>query len=596
MNIKKAAAALLGICLFTGAGCSSSASKKSSSASSSSSSTAAAGDPVKTVDLDDEDTEESYDKDSAVTIKLSGTSAECSDSAVSIASGKVTIAQPGTYVLTGTFHGQIIIDSESKGTVRLVLNGVNITYDGEGAISAEAATKTILTAYKDTENAVSDTSEETDSKTNAAIYSKDDLVINGSGSLTVSGNANDGITSKDSLYIINTKLTVTASDDGIIGKDMLYMQDVSASVTGGGDALKASNTADIAEGNVLINGGTYTLTAGDDGIQAVNGAVVMDGTISLKAGEGASAAVHTEQEGGGFAPQGSGTDDNETETDTADEEKCKGITAEGTVDIEGGTITMDTQDDSLHAAGDIEIAGGTLQISAGDDAMHADDTLTIDGGTVNVTESYEGLEGLNVVINAGNISVVSSDDGVNSSDPSVSSDTMTADSSAFTMNGGTLTVNAEGDGIDMNGSGTMTGGTVTVYGPENSGNGALDYAGSFEVNGGTLLAGGSTGMAQTPSEDSSLYTLSIGTSGGSITVKDSSGNEIASYSSAKSYGSLILTSESVKSGETYTVYEDGTETGSVTVSDKISSINASSNGGMNGGGRGQNGAGGKSGV
>lgn len=571
------------------AGCSASATKTNSSTDDSAVTTTADHSAVTTsVSLDSEDTEETWDDASAVKVTLNGSNASFSGTGISETGGVITISESGTYVFSGNYNGRIVVNTTSKQTVRIILNGAEITSSYNSAIEVTKAKKVILTAAKGTTNSVSDPDTYTlnaDSEPTACIFSKADLVINGSGSLQVNASYNDGITSKDDLYVLNTNITVTSKDDGIIGKDDLYILNSVLNVNAGGDALKASNEKDADKGNLIIDSGTLDLTAGDDGIQAVTEAVINDGTITIKAGAGYSAAVHTDNNmmGGGFGKGNTAA----AKTTTTDEVSSKGITVSGSIVINGGSLNINSQDDALHSDTNAYVYNGDLELQAGDDGIHADTLLEIDGGTIDIKNSYEGIESCNITINDGKIDINSSDDGVNGSNPD-SSEAMNDDGSMLTINGGTMTVTADGDGMDMNGSGTMNGGYVVVYGPSASNNGALDYNGTFNVNGGTLLAGGASGMAQTPSDGSQAYTIDIGTSSGTITIKDASGNTIAEYTSTKSYQVLSYTSADLKSGSTYTIYENGSQLGSAAISDKTTYVNTSANsggmgGGMNGG-------------
>ena len=138
----------------------------------------------------------------------------------------------------------------------------------------------------------------------------------------------------------------------------------------------------------------------------------------------------------------------------------------------------------------------------------------------------------------------------------------------MTINGGNIVINAEGDGLDSNGYIYINGGTITVNGPEQGGNGALDYGTAMEVNGGNLIAAGVADMIENPTGGSQSY-ISYNfsgnvSSGSEITVKDSAGNTVLTYTSVKRIGNLTASKENIKSGSTYTVYVNGTEDGTVT--------------------------------
>ena len=251
-----------------------------------------------------------------------------------------------------------------------------------------------------------------------------------------------------------------------------------------------------------------------------------------------------------------------------------------------------------------------LTLKSGDDGIHADASLTISGGSVTVSDSSEGLEAADIVIEGGEISVRASDDGLNAAGGSDGSngggwfggDPFAAQDASITISGGSLTVNADGDGIDSNGDLTVSGGTICVSGPTNSGNGALDYNGSGVITGGTLIAAGASGMAETFSSGSTQCSMLVSFSGtisagSEICVYDSQGKLIASYTPEKSYQCAVISCPELTVGESYTVTAGGTQQ-SVTLSSTITGGGMGMGGpggfggGMGGFGGGQGGPGG----
>lgn len=199
--------------------------------------------------------------------------------------------------------------------------------------------------------------------------------------------------------------------------------------------------------------------------------------------------------GPGGAPGGGpgGMDGNKDKADYS----CKGIKADNVVTINGGIINVSSHDDAIHANGDVTletgslgkgevvINGGTITLTTEDDGIHADSTLTINDGDIKITKSYEGIEGTIINIKGGNIVLTSSDDGLNAR-------------SQLNISGGFVYMNANGDGLDCNGVATMSGGIVLALGPQNGGNGVIDFDRSFTFSGGLLLAIGCSGMNQKP--------------------------------------------------------------------------------------------------
>lgn len=482
---------------------------------------------------------ESYNSSTATSITFQNHTADINGTGASVKETAVVISQAGTYVINGTWNGSIEVNVSSKNSVHLIFNGIQITSSDGPALLIKKG-NTVITLSSDSENVLSDSSEYTDEDLTAVLYARDDLAINGNGSLTVNGNYNDGITSRDSLYILNGNIDVSAKDDGIVGRDLLYIKDGTVSVNAEGDGVKTTNESS-EKGSLEIAGGTLNITVSDDGIESIQNAWIKNGTITIHAS-------------------------------SVSDKKAKGISIGSSLVIEGGNINIESSDDAVNASENIEIDGGTITISAGDDGIHADNSLTVNKGSIDIQKSAEGLEAKILTINDGDISIISSDDGINTSDPAVK-ESMQADDSMLTINGGNITIDADGDGIDMNGSGTMNDGTVIIYGPAQNMDGALDFSGTFTVNGGTLTAGGSNGMPQFPDTDSKAYTIVIGTGGGTLSIQDDTGNEIMNYTSSKSYTLLSYTSDSLKKGSTYTIYENATVIGSVTISDTISYVN-----------------------
>lgn len=256
---------------------------------------------------------------------------------------------------------------------------------------------------------------------------------------------------------------------------------------------------------------------------------------------------------------------------TAESVSAKGFKSYVELIIVNGEFNIDSQDDGIHSDQNVTVQGGKITISTGDDGIHAGQTLTVDGGSLNIKKSYEGLEAYDIMINDGDINVISSDDGINAaSGDGVSSDaggtrdgqmerTFMAEEdqgASLTVNGGTVCVNADGDGLDANGDISIHGGAVTVHGPANGGNGTLDYAVSCKITGGTFTGIGSIGMAQDPSEDSAQASIVLRTegtveAGTPISLKDKDGNVLAETMTMKKAQWFAFSSPELKEGETY---------------------------------------------
>lgn len=509
----------------------------------------------------DRDKEVGYDEDTATAITLSDNASSCDSSSVSISDNTITITDEGTYLLTESLSdGQVIVDADDK-KVQLVLDSVDINCDTSAALYVKAADKVFVTLASDSENTLSNTNDFVaidDNNIDAVIFSKDDLTLNGSGTLTVTAKYGHGIVSKDDLVITSGTYQITAAKHALSGQD-----------------------------SVRIADGILTLNAGTDGIHSEN------------------------------------TDDD----------------AKGFIYIANGDISITADSDGFDAEETLQVDGGNIEVYAGDDGLHSDDDLIITAGTINVTKSYEGLEGMTVTIEDGDISVVSSDDGINASGDGTSgessqggtppekpddsdstedrpeppngfdkNDNSSADSNSdsnsdskpadlpdgnagrgdgnggpggdnsgpgggmeeatdynlIQISGGKIYINASGDGIDSNGNLTVTGGEIYVDGPTSGGDGALDCSGTALISGGTVIAVGSSGMAEnfdsSSAQGSMITTVSDSMITGDITLTDSEGNTIVSYSPSKEYSSVVISCADLKEGETYTLVAGDTST------------------------------------
>lgn len=511
-----------------------------------------ASEPLSVSYTDEDQTPPSLD--SAVKINLAGDVITVEGSGASVNGSTVTITAPGVYAISGTLdNGQILVESAEEGTVNLILNGATISNASTSPIFISAADKTIITLADGTQNTVTDgaayvfTSAEVD-EPNAAIFSKDDLVINGTGTLTVNANYNNGIASKDYLRIVSGTITINAVNDGIKGRNYISVKEANITVNAGGDGLQSNNDEDATKGYVLIEGGTLTITAGMDGIQAETQLTVNAGTLNISTHGGSTVNYEFE-------------------------ESAKGLKAGVDVTIAGGTIIIDSADDAVHSNGSVNINGGDLQIASGDDGIHADVSLTVNNGNINILRSYEGLESVLLTINGGTIHLNASDDGVNGAGGVDGSSVngrpgqngFGGGTAQLIINGGYLYLDAGGDGLDVNGSISMAAGTVIVNGPVENMNGAVDYDAGFNMTGGYLLAVGSSGMAMAPDTTSTQYAIlynfdAMQAAGTIVHIQSSTGEDLLTFAPTKSFQSVVIASPQIANGDTYTVFTGGAST------------------------------------
>lgn len=530
---------------------------------------------------DDDDLHANWSTVGSTDITLNGESISVDGKGAVVDGSSVTITYGGTYVVSGTLDdGQIRVDTVDVNTVQLVLNGADISCSTSAPVYVVNAEKVVITLADGAENRVTDGTQYVFEDTatdepNAAIFSHDDLTINGDGSLTVTANFDNGIQSKDDLKIAGGTITVTAVNDGLKGRDSIAVRDANITVTAGGDGMQSSNDEDADEGFILIEGGALSITAGMDGIQAETSLFVSGGTIAIISGGGSAASSSGTTTWSGNAPgnphqQGSSSDE---ATDSA-----KGLKAGIDLVIAGGVISVDSSDDAIHSNGSVTVSGGDITLASGDDGIHADASVGITGGETRITGSYEGIESAVITVSAGNVHVVSSDDGINVRGGNDGSGMMgmrpgqdsfsTSSGNYLALSGGYVAIDAIGDGLDINGSITMTGGVVIVNGPTSSGNGALDYYGACEVTDGLLVAAGSIGMAQGPSASSTQRSVMVNLTsalpaGTLFRLETADGEEVLTFAPTKAYQSVVFSAPGLEDGAAYVVFTGGSSTGTV---------------------------------
>lgn len=537
------------------------------------------------------DEDSTYNESEAVKIELNGNSAKASSDSVKISGSTITITENATHIITGTFDdGMIIVDAPDTAKLQIVLNEANITSSNSASLYIKKADKVFVTLVG--ENTLANGGSFTaidNNNIDAAVFSKQDLTFNGSGSLTVNSPAGHGIVGKDDLVFTGGTYTITSASHSIDVKDSIRIKNSVISANAGKDGIHAENTDDTEKGFVYIASGTMNIECEGDGISSGSYLQIKDGAINLLAGGGYENGTKESSDNwgdfrGGDRP-GCRAEEIATTTVSSDDgdssSSMKGLKAADSILIENGTFTINSADDAIHSNVSVTVNGGTFEIASGDDAVHAEDSLTITDGKINISNSYEGLEACDIAVNGGDIKLVALDDGVNAAggtDQSGmggrdemfgSSDNprdggkqgrgggMSSNSNgSIIISGGTLYINASGDGIDANGSLEITGGHTTVVGPTQGDTATLDYDTSGTITGGTFIGTGASNMAQSFSDSTQgVIAVSVGNQPANtkITLKDKDGKEIISYEPELDFQIVILSSPAIKSGETYTV-------------------------------------------
>ncbi len=551
------------------------------------------------------------------TLSLSGSSmtTDAPSDAVSVSENVCTITKPGVFSVTGENNGgQIVVDVDKTaypdGTVELDLMGMSLTNSETSPIYvASIGNEVQIVAKSGTDNTISDGSAHTQTYTDSdgnvntvegAIFARDDIKFKGTGNLTVNGNTDNAIVSKNDIKIYNGNITVNAVNDGIRGKDSVVIGNSTATdfstlnltvKTQSGDGIKSTATDSSTEtksyGLVEINGGTVNINSYADGIQAEQDFVMNGGDLTVYTyqgstftSSGSSSSGNNPWGGGKWGGGGMGGDGNSSKTDIS----AKGIKAVGIYDaagttwqsggnitINGGNINIDSSDDSIHCGGDMFLNGGVLKLASADDATHSDHNLTIgqnsadvfDDIQILVSKAYEGVEAQNITQNSGTVIVNSTDDGYNAAggaDGSGNGNNMGWGPGNMGTSGGNYSLNIKGgfalvnvadgdhDGFDSNGSLTISGGYAVTNGSE-----PFDCDGSLSCTGGVFVENTGSGGMQMGAGLSAVVSASGSASAGTrITLVGSDNKVIVSFIAGKNVSNFKAGGNNVSGASFYT--------------------------------------------
>lgn len=510
-----------------------------------------------------------WDSSRATVITLDGESAGISGAGAYVYDGNVVITNGGTYVLTGTLSdGSIVVDAYASSKVWLLLNGVTVTCSDDACLIVDQADKVFLTLADGSENSF--TSGETYSEealadnTDGVIFSHDDLTINGSGSLTVTGGWKHGIAANDDLVITGGSIAIEALQDAIHANDSMRLCNASLTVTAGDDGISVSNTG----GYLYLESGDVEIHAQGDGINTLGDIDIVGGSLTIHAGDdGMHSDTAVRISGGSILIP----------------ECYEGIEAL-TIDLSGGDIEIYPTDDGLNANGGAGDLFGMMGGGEQPGGMHggpADGTETgmqpaemtegarnpMDHGQPPDMELNEQpLESLNPAAEDLLVERTSqrTDTPGGAETATVPSEGLEKEETWVHISGGTLTiVNESGrdsDGIDSNGDILISGGVIRVSLTNSGTNSALDFAsengGVCEITGGEIIACGSYSMAEgfdsVSTQCSVLYNVSGGAEAGTtVCLEDTDGNVLISYEVPCSFSSVNLSCPELQLGETY---------------------------------------------
>ena len=457
-----------------------------------------------------------WDSARATKIVLRGESASVSGSGAYVYRGDVIISDTGLFVISGTLDdGSVVVDAHKTSKVWIMLDGADIRCSDNAAFRVERADKVFLTLAEGSENRIESGSvfcqEALDENVKGALFSRDDLTINGSGSLAVRSGYRHGIAVNDDLVITGGSVTVEAARDSIHANDSFRLCGASLTLKGGDEGIDVdkeggyfymeSGTVSIesaddgicAEGDILIAGGELTIASVDDGIHSNTTIYIYDGTIRLN-------------------------------------ECYEGIEAIA-VELYGGDVTIYPFDDGINANG--SVLNGYITLPGAKSAG---------SGDAETPETY-------VLIAGGNLTIVNTDaqdaDGIDSN-------------GSIYVTGGTVRISLSSNGTN----------NALDYGSENGGvarisGGTVIACGSYAM---------AEGFDDSSEQCSILYNVRLGVDAGSdLGLVDKNGEALLYWNVPGSFSSAVLSSPGMSLGETYTVVIGSTEE-SVTLAETASSF------------------------
>ncbi|MFI3213919.1 MAG: carbohydrate-binding domain-containing protein [Eubacteriales bacterium] len=626
------------------------------------------------------------------TIILSDNGSTAENTTVAIEGNTITITEEGSYLLSGVLtEGQILVDAPEDAKIQLILDGVTITNSNSAAIYVKQADKVFVTTESNSENQLQVTiieDETAETNVDAAIFAKEDLTLNGAGTLIIESINGNGITSKDDLAVTSGTYQITADSHGLEANNSIRIANGNFTITAGKDALHADEE-DHTLGYIFIADGEFVIDVQGDAIDSSSQVEILNGDFDVITAGGSANAVSTssssnammqggmsQQRGntmqgndsGGNATQGNVTGGNmrdmstvenvqkamtidlaaggqggmsqgaqgnmsegnmqqgsmpegemseggmqqgsmpegempeggmqqgsmpeggmqqgnmpggempqdgmmqgdmeqgmmqpsmegaeETLAETDDVDSMKAVKADSYIIIHDGNFVIDACDDAFHSNVYLEILGGDFSIQTGDDAIHANYSTLIAGGMIDIITCYEGIEGQQIDITGGVITIVSNDDGINSA----SSGLDISDKSIYiNISGGSITIDAsnEGDGLDSNGTIEISGGELLISSTTDIRDTALDYQNEGSITGGIFIATGSTSQTRQNFGDASTQAsilLDLDTvQSGDVILTDSNGTVIVEFTPAKEYQTVTISTPDLDGSETYTL-------------------------------------------
>lgn len=433
-------------------------------------------------------------------ISLTGDSARITGGGASVRDNIITISAVGTYTLSGKLdNGQLVIDTgEDAMDVTLVLDGADITNLSDSAIYVKQAASVRIQLAEGSENLLtsgtpSDLESFDENSSGAAIYSEDDVDIEGEGSLSILGYINNGITCKDDLDINGGTISVLAANNGLRGSESVEIKGGDIAITAGNDGVKSSSADKEGKGYVTVSGGNLVISAQGDGVSAETELSIEGGIVYVSA-TGDPALVSS-----------------------------KAIKANTGLAISGGILTLESVDHGIHSDAGISISGGTISVSSqAGKAIAAHGDILISGGEMQLQAiDDDGIETPgNIVINGGTIELMSGKDGLQAGE----------------ANSGLGTIDISGGDISLS-----------------AGKRSINARGRFALSGGRVFAVDRELIISLPLDGQSYIYTSVAGAAGETVIISVDGAELMSVEPARAYENVFFSSPQLSPGATCTV-------------------------------------------
>lgn len=487
---------------------------------------------------------------------------------VQVEGSAAVISTGGVYRVSGECdNGQVRITAADS--VTLILDGLDLAAEG-GAIESSGG-GLVISLAEGTHNRIRCSGA-------YALYSAENITINGSGSLLVKNSGGSALESGGDIKLCGGEISLVTSGDGIVSAGDIFAAEGSVTVSSGGDGIRANS-----EGSLSVTGGSLAVTSAYDCVQTRGSVFVGGGSVKLNSGGGSTALIFSDSGGrylsarhGGYSTDGSGEFDF-SELSSGDGSSVgskKGVRADGYISVSGGSMEISSADDCLYAKRDIRIDGGEISLSSGDDGIHSDSGVSVVSGSVSVENSYNCIEGMTVEISGGKVSLNSRRSAVVAAGGTGIAQSSSADASGryVSVSGGDVVINAGGSGIDSGGSAAISGGTLTVYSGDNDCFGSVDHRDYFALSGGIFAAFGSDGATKAPNVLSRpcISVLAEIAAGSVVEITDSAQSVLFSAELPRPCSTLMFSSEKVTAGAKYFVYVDSVLQKTVTALDGIS--------------------------